>query len=107
VADASGEQYALPDAVGALRAIRRRAHDGALVALSAADPLNLAGIVTPGPRVAALAGNRLLLRDGVAVASYTGGEVQWLEALPLPEQWQARNVLLRQGRARVHAAQTG
>ncbi|HEX4025657.1 MAG TPA: DEAD/DEAH box helicase [Steroidobacteraceae bacterium] len=111
VAGASGEQYALPEAVGALRAVRRRARDGALVALSAADPLNLAGIVTPGSRVAALAGNRLLLRDGVAVATYTGGEVQFLEALPLPEQWQARNALLQPGRARArvggHVAQIG
>ncbi|MGH8205672.1 MAG: Lhr family helicase, partial [Steroidobacteraceae bacterium] len=104
VAGASGEQYALPDAVGALRAMRRRARAGALVTLSAADPLNLVGIITPGPRVAALAGNRLLLRDGEVVATYTGGQVQWLEPLPLPEQWQARNLLLRQGPSRAAAA---
>jgi len=55
VAGVSGEQYALADAVGALRAVRKRALDGAYVSLSAADPLNLVGIVTPGARVAALA----------------------------------------------------
>ena len=93
--------------MSALRAIRRRAPDGTLVTLSAADPLNLTGIVTPGARVAALAGNRLLLRDGVAVATYTGGEVQFLEQLPLPEQWQARNALLRTARMRIRGAQTG
>jgi ATP-dependent Lhr-like helicase len=95
VAGVSGEQYALPDAVGALRAIRKRAPDDTLISLSAADPLNLAGIVTPGVRVAALAGNRVLLRDGVPVAAYMGGEVQFLVAVPPPEQWRLRNALLR------------
>ena len=95
VAGVSGEQYALPDAVGNLRAVRKRAAQGELVALSAADPLNLAGIVTPGARVAALAGNRVLLRDGVTLATYAAGEVQFHQQLPPHEQWQARNVLLR------------
>ena len=105
VAGVSGEQYALADAVGALRAVRKRAADGGYVSLSAADPLNLVGIVTPGARLAALAGNRLLLRDGIAVATYTGGEVQWLEALAPHEQWQARTALLRrpQQRRRAHS----
>jgi ATP-dependent Lhr-like helicase len=95
VAGVSGEQYALPDAVGALRAVRKRERDGVLVSLSAADPLNLAGIVTPGARIAALAGNRLLLADGVPMATYAGGEVQYLTALTPSEQWRARNALLR------------
>jgi ATP-dependent Lhr-like helicase len=108
VAGASGEQYALPEAVSALRALRRRAPEGTLVTLSAADPLNLTGIVTPGARVAALAGNRVLLRDGIAVATYTGGEVQFLEQLALPEQWQVRNALLRPVRVRSRGgAQAG
>jgi len=91
----SGEQYALPDAIGALRAIRRRERDGALVAICGADPLNLAGIITPGPRLAALAGNRLLLQDGVPVASYAAGEVQFHQDMTPQLQWQARNALLR------------
>jgi ATP-dependent helicase Lhr and Lhr-like helicase len=103
VAGVSGEQYALPDAVAALRAVRKRAPDGAYVSLSAADPLNLLGILTPGARVAALAGNRLLLRDGIAVATYTGGEVQWLQPLAPHEQWQARTALLRRPPHRRHA----
>ncbi len=64
----TGEQYALPEAVGALREARRRPRDGALVAVSAADPLNLVGILTPGDRVPAIAQNRVLYRDGVPVA---------------------------------------
>jgi ATP-dependent Lhr-like helicase len=54
--------------------------------------------VTPGTRIAALAGNRVLLRDGVAVATHIGGEVQWLETLPPAEQWRARTLLLRPAR---------
>jgi ATP-dependent Lhr-like helicase len=99
VAGASGEQYALPEAVSALRAVRRREGGGRWVALSAADPLNLTGIVTPGARVAALAGNRVLWRDGLPAATYTGGEVQWLAALSASERWQAQNALLRTARS--------
>jgi ATP-dependent Lhr-like helicase len=102
----SGEQYALPEAVGALRAIRKRARDGALVALSGADPLNLLGIVTPGARLAALAGNRLLLQDGVPVATYAAGEVQFLQEMPPHQQWQARNALVRK-LTRASLAQAG
>jgi ATP-dependent Lhr-like helicase len=107
VAGVSGEQYALPDAVGALRAVRKRACDGALIALSAADPLNLTGIVTPGVRLSALAGNRLLLRDGVTLATYAGGEVHFHQELPAHEQWQARNVLLRKLTRSAGVAQLG
>ncbi|MGH8269746.1 MAG: Lhr family helicase, partial [Steroidobacteraceae bacterium] len=65
VAGLSGEQFAAPEAVGLLRDVRRRPRDGEWVSLSAADPLNLLGILTPGPRLPALAGNRLLYRDGL------------------------------------------
>ena len=106
VAGVSGEQYALPDAVGALRSIRKRESAGEMVSLSAADPLNLAGIVTPGARVAALAGNRLLLSDGVPIATLIGGEVQYLTDIPPPEQWQVRNALLR-GTPRSRLASAG
>jgi ATP-dependent Lhr-like helicase len=68
----SGEQYALPEAVGLLRSVRRQEPAGQLIALTGADPLNLVGIVTPGEPVAALAGNRVVLRDGVPVAVREG-----------------------------------
>src|SRR5882672_8490250 len=73
-----GEQFALPDAVGRLRALRKQEKAGELVALSAADPLNLVGIVTPEARVAAIAANRVLFRDGLAIAALEGGEVRRL-----------------------------
>jgi ATP-dependent Lhr-like helicase len=91
----SGEQYALPAAVETLRAVRKRAADGELIALSASDPLNLTGIITPGARLPALAGNRLLLRDGVPIATHAAGEVQFRAELSPAEQWQVRNALLR------------
>jgi ATP-dependent Lhr-like helicase len=59
-----GEQYALPGAVDALRQVRRRERTGEVVTLSAADPLNLAGILLPGPRVPALRGRSVRYRDG-------------------------------------------
>jgi ATP-dependent helicase Lhr and Lhr-like helicase len=107
VAGVSGEQYALPDAVGALRSARKRGPEGSLVSLSAADPLNLAGIVTPGVRVAALAGNRLLLEDGVPVAIQAAGEVQFLRELAPPEQWRLRNALLRHTASFRNRAESG
>ena len=63
----AGEQYALPGAVEALRATRRLPRGGELVRLSAADPLNLVGILTPGPRVAALRAREVAYRDGLPV----------------------------------------
>jgi len=61
----SGEQYALPEAVDALRAVRKQERSGETVTVSAADPLNLAGVVLPGPRVPALAANSVTYVDGV------------------------------------------
>jgi ATP-dependent Lhr-like helicase len=95
VAGMFGEQFALPEAVTALREARRQEAAGELISVSGADPLNLAGIVTPGPRLPALAGNRLLYRDGVPIALLAGGEVRFLETLPAQEEWQARGMLLR------------
>jgi ATP-dependent Lhr-like helicase len=62
----SGEQFALPEAVEALRAVRRIPKAGEeQVSLSACDPLNLAGILTPGARVPAFAQNRVEYLDGI------------------------------------------
>jgi ATP-dependent helicase Lhr and Lhr-like helicase len=68
----SGEQYALPEAVGLLRRVRREEPRGELVTVSGADPLNLVGIVTPGDVVAALGTNRIVYRDGIPVAIKEG-----------------------------------
>src|SRR5262249_51985081 len=69
-----GEQFALPEAVEALRAVRR-APPGEQVLIATTDPLNLVGIVTPGPRVHAPPGNPILVRDGVPTASREAGQI--------------------------------
>jgi ATP-dependent helicase Lhr and Lhr-like helicase len=74
VAGFIGEQYALPGAVEALRAVRRRERTGEVVRLRACDPLNLVGILTPGPRIPAQHAPWLVFHDGALVAdgSQTG-----------------------------------
>jgi ATP-dependent Lhr-like helicase len=91
----AGEQFALPEAVSAMRAIRRQEARGDFVSLSAADPLNLTGIVTPGARVPALTNNRVLYRDGVPVATRTAGESEFLVEMEPGREWEARQALLR------------
>jgi len=63
-----GEQFALPVAVESLRASRNLQPSGETITLSAADPLNLVGILVPGERVPAISGKTITFRDGVAVA---------------------------------------
>ena len=64
-----GEQYALPEAVEALRQTRRLERTGEIVRVAAVDPLNLVGILTPGPRVPALGTNTVVYRDGLPVGA--------------------------------------
>ncbi len=65
VAGFTGEQFALPEAAEQLRAVSKRPLDGAVVQLSATDPLNLTGVVLPGPRIPAQHARTIMLRDGV------------------------------------------
>ena len=67
-----GEQFALPEAVPLLRQERRREPSGEEITISACDPLNLAGILTPGPRVPALHTRGLVLKDGLPLAVLEG-----------------------------------
>jgi ATP-dependent Lhr-like helicase len=95
VAGFSGEQFALPDAVGLMREIRRKPASGEWVSLSGADPLNLIGILTPGQRLSALSANRVVYRDGLPVAALTGGKAQFLTELETADQWEAEKRLVR------------
>jgi len=94
VAGFGGEQFAAPDAVGRLRAVRKLERPGELVLLSAADPLNLVGILTPEARVAAVYRNRVLLMDGLPIAALEGGEVRRLADSSL-EEGQLKTLLAR------------
>jgi ATP-dependent Lhr-like helicase len=78
VAGMSGEQFALPEAVERLREVRRAAPDATLLTISAADPLNLAGIVTAGDRIRAAARTRIVYRNGAPLAVMEGDVVREL-----------------------------
>ena len=95
VAGFSGEQFALPEAIGSLRATRRQETADQWISVSGADPLNLVGILTPGAKLPALAGNRLLYCDGIPTALLAAGEVQFLETLDVASEWTAQKALLR------------
>ena len=74
----SGEQFALPEAIGLLRSIRKSSSNSELVTLSAADPLNLHGILTPGTRIPAFTANRVLFRAGLPIAALESRETRTL-----------------------------
>ena len=124
----SGEQFALPEAVGMLRAIRR-ARTGAvdfgfrsptvsesapgslsvgtpatettsstvesLISVSAADPLNLIGVITPGGRITAFTSNRILYHNGEPIAVLESGETKFLVELSRSMEWKAKAALVR------------
>jgi ATP-dependent Lhr-like helicase len=89
-----GEQFAAPDAVGRLRAVRKLEKAEELVVLGAADPLNLVGILTPEARVAAIHRNRILFRDGLPVAAVEGGQLRRLADCDLDDS-RLRTLLAR------------
>jgi ATP-dependent Lhr-like helicase len=91
----AGEHFALPEAVSTLREVRKRRDAGELVSISSADPLNLTGIITPGKRIAAQAGHRIVYRDGKPIATKQGGEITIDEAVAQSEHWHIKNLLTR------------
>jgi ATP-dependent Lhr-like helicase len=88
-----GEQFALDEALPALRRVRRERDGGQWLVVAAADPLNLAGILTPGGRVAAVAGHRILYRGGTPVASVAADGATWLMELSAGERHAAQEAL--------------
>ena len=95
VAGVTGEQYALPEALAALRAIRRQAPDNTDVCVSGADPLNLVGVLLPGDKVPALTGNRILYRDGVPLGALVADEIRWLQPLDGAQIAEAKAALIQ------------
>ncbi|WP_278452970.1 DEAD/DEAH box helicase [Stutzerimonas kunmingensis] len=89
----AGEQFALPEALGLLREVRKRPLAGEMLAVSAVDPFNQLGTLLPGARVPALAANRILFRDGLPVAVLAAGKPQWLVELDEDAQREARRLL--------------
>ncbi len=98
-----GEQFALPEAIATLRAVRGRADDGGLISVSGSDPLNLVGTVLAGDKVPAVNGSRVLYRDGVPIAALVAGKPIALIALSAEELQQAKHALLRHATALIPA----
>jgi ATP-dependent Lhr-like helicase len=98
VGGVSGEQFALPEAIGLLRSMRKSSSNRELITLSAADPLNLQGILTPGARIPAFTANRILFRDGLPIAALESREIRKLSDEDIPHL-QVENAL-RIGRLR-------
>ncbi|MFB9066866.1 DEAD/DEAH box helicase [Pseudofulvimonas gallinarii] len=88
----AGEQFALPEAAAALR---QASAEAGQLALSAADPLNLLGILVGGSKLPATARNRILLADGIPVAALSGSQVRPLQAADPATTWSWHNALLR------------
>jgi len=95
IAGISGEQFALPEAIAALRATRQRTADGTFVCVSGADPLNVVGSLLAGDKVPRVAGARVLYRDGVPVARRVAGEIVLSGALAPTEEQAIRSMLVR------------
>jgi ATP-dependent Lhr-like helicase len=68
----SGEQFALPEGVERLRELRREGNDDTLIVISAADPLNLTGILTNDDRLRTAPGTRIAYRNGIAISVMEG-----------------------------------
>jgi ATP-dependent Lhr-like helicase len=93
VSQVSGEQYALSDVVQRLRQARDEAGKAPWVVMAAADPVNLFGIITPGPRIAATHRNALVVAAGRLVASRAAGVVEFHEPLDQATQWAMRRAM--------------
>jgi ATP-dependent Lhr-like helicase len=89
----SGEQFALPEAVGLLRQNRDEASEPSLVVISAADPLNLGGWIIAGPRTPGAMNNRILLENGLPVARLIGAEIEEMKGISQQASIRARDLL--------------
>jgi len=94
-----GEQFALPEAITRLRAVRQQEPQGELVLISGSDPLNLVGTVLAGNKLPAVTGTRVLYEDGAAIAAWVANKPQWLVESTTTQQQHWRNALLRRADA--------
>jgi ATP-dependent Lhr-like helicase len=78
-----------------LRTVRKQQDNEQLITISTADPLNLTGIITPGKRIAAQAGHRIMYKDGKPIATNLSGNIEIDETIPTNEHWQIKNLLTR------------
>lgn len=93
IAGVSGEQFALPDAIAAMRRVRAQPLSQQWICLSASDPANLLGNLLPGERIARVPGNRVAFLDGLPVAAWSGDRFQPLQELSHEHGEQALRLL--------------
>ena len=93
VAGLVGEQFALPEAIELLREVKRDEGNGRLVAVSACDPLNLVGVVTPGERVPASIANVAVYLDGTPICSLEAGRLVQRSAIDGETEGRVRSLL--------------
>jgi ATP-dependent Lhr-like helicase len=101
VSGMAGEQFALPEAVQTMREVRRTPASGSLAVISAADPLNLTGIVTAGDRARAAGRNRMACRDGVPIAVMERDEFRALVPLEGADRLDIARLLIRRAKVPV------
>ncbi|MCI0666767.1 MAG: DEAD/DEAH box helicase [Methylococcaceae bacterium] len=99
VAGQNGEQFALPEALESLRKIPKARDPSEWITINASDPLNLLGIVLPGPRISAHPHHRIVFQSGIPVAYRAGRETQFLQAVNEPDQWEIKQRLIRNTRS--------
>ncbi len=99
----SGEQFALPEALGLLRQAGKQDHDPVFTIINACDPLNLGGIILRGAKTPAMPANRILLENGLPVARQMANVLEEFPGISRPASLQARQRLsvVRQFRRRL------
>ncbi|WP_368311752.1 DEAD/DEAH box helicase [Luteibacter sp. CQ10] len=96
-----GEQFALPEALAALRQIRHREHDGEIVCIAGTDPLNLVGSIVVGSKVPATIGTRIAIRDGMPLGAMVAGKFVTMMALEAEEERAVLGALQRRADMRA------
>ena len=87
-----GEQFAVPEAVESLRATRKKPKLGQRIRISACDPLNLVGVLTPGPKIPAHISNTCLFQDGVPIQESDKRSQEALLNIDGPKEAQERSI---------------
>ena len=95
VAGFSGEQFALPEAIGLLRETRKKERRRGIGVAFGRRSAESGRHIDPGPKLPPLAGNRVLYRDGVPIATLAGGEAQFRPDLEPGTEWEAQKALIR------------
>lgn len=95
IASLTGEQYALPEALAMLRAVKKKEKTHQIYTISAVDPLNFTGVITPGRRISNLTNNKIMYRDGIPIAVKESGKIQFLQKFSEEEEWQLKNKIIK------------